>query len=89
MIPISIEMTVSSSVIRTPCRIRESNRYWPTTCHSKRELLTIERTIEAATSSTTTEAIQRPGWRTGTALMSSGRPARSSEESSEVLTSEP
>ena len=34
-------------------------------------------------------AIQRPGWRTGTALMSSGRPVRSSEESSEVLTSEP
>jgi hypothetical protein len=49
----------------------------------------IARTIEAARTSTIAAAIHRPGRRTGTALISSGRPARSSVVSSEVLTSEP
>jgi hypothetical protein len=49
--------------------------------------VTTERAIDAATTSTIADAIHRPGWRTGTALMSSGRSIRCSE-SSEVVTSE-
>ncbi len=60
-IPITIEITVSSIVTTTPCRIRGSNRYCPTTCHSKRLLVTIERTIDAAITSTISDAIHRPG----------------------------
>jgi hypothetical protein len=44
-------------------------------------LTTIERTIEAAITSTIAEAIQRPGRRTGTARISSGRAGRCSDSS--------
>jgi hypothetical protein len=81
MIPMSIDTTVSSMVLTTPLRMRVSNRYWPTTCHSKCGLTTIERTIEAAMTSTITEAIHRPGRRTGTARISSGRSGRCSDTS--------
>ena len=54
--------------------MRWSNRYSPTTPHWKPAPVTTERISAAAITSTTAAAIQRPGWRTGTALMSSGRP---------------
>ena len=88
MMPTAIEMTVNSIVLRTPLRMRWSNRYCPTTLHSKLGLTTIARTIDAAMISMITDAIQRPGRRTGTASMSSGRSVPG-DESSEVLTSEP
>ena len=87
MMPTAIEMTVNSIVLRTPLRMRWSNRYWPTTLHWKLGLTMIERTSDAAMIRMITEAIQRPGRRTGTASMSSGRSVPG-DESSEVLTSE-
>src|ERR1019366_1492969 len=47
-----------------------SNRYWPTTPHSKLGLVAIECTIETVITSTITAATHRPTWRTGTALIS-------------------
>ena len=55
--------------------MRSSNRYSPTTSHSKRGLVATERTSATATTSTIAAASQRPGRLTGTARMSSGRPA--------------
>jgi hypothetical protein len=52
--------------------MRESNRKSPTTSHSKRSLVTTERTSEATISRTTTAETQRPTWRTGIALIASG-----------------
>ena len=72
--PIAIAITVSSIVTRRPSRIRSSNRYSPTTSHWKPDAVTIERTSAAATRRMIAAAIQRPGCRTGTAFMSSGRP---------------
>ena len=48
----------------------------------------LETTTDAASTNTITAATHRPGWRTGTASMSSGRPVPSLS-SPEVLTSEP
>ena len=59
--PTAIAMAVSSIVTRSPSRIRSSNRYSPTTPHSKRGLLTTERTIATATRRITAAATQRPG----------------------------
>ena len=88
MMPTAMEMTVNSIVLTTPLTMRWSNRYWPTTLHWKLGLTTIERTIDAAMIRMMTDAIQRPGRRTGTASMSEGRSVPG-DESSEVLTSEP
>ena len=82
-----IAMTVSSIVTTTPWRILGSNRYCPTMLHSKFGFVTTDRTIDAAITSTITAATQRPGRRSGTALMSSGRSGLASN-SSEVLTPE-
>ena len=73
-IPIAIEITVSSIVTTRPARMRWSNRYSPTTLHWKPAPATTERISAAATTKMIAAAIQRPGWRTGTARMSSGRP---------------
>ena len=47
------------------------------TSHSKRGFVTRECTNIATRTSTTAAASHRPGWRTGTALISSGGPVRS------------
>ena len=85
--PITIESTVRRIVTQTPWRTRGSNRYWPTTSQWKFGLSMTARMSDAATMTMITAAIQRPMWRTGTALISSGRPGCCSVESSEVLTS--
>src|SRR4051794_26029148 len=61
--------------MRSPSRILSSNRYSPTTSHSKRGFVATERTIATARTRTIAPATQRPGRRTGTARMSSGRPS--------------
>src|SRR4030088_212641 len=71
--PIAIALAVSSSVTVTPSRIRWSNRNCPTTCHSRSLFVATERTSEAPNSKISPVATQRPGCRTGTALISSGR----------------
>src|SRR3954452_19832417 len=71
----TIAMTVSSIVTRRPSRIELDVKYWPTMSHSKRGFVAIDRTSAIPNSATMAAAIQRPGCRTGTALMSSGRPA--------------
>src|SRR3954451_11797593 len=61
--------------MRRPSRILSLNRYSPTTSHSKRGLVAIEWMIATARTRTIAPATQRPGRRTGTARMSSGRPS--------------
>ncbi len=74
--PIAIAITVSSIVSTTPSRMRWSNRKCPTTCHSKRLFVATEWISDAPNSTISAAATQRPRWRTGTARISSGRPAR-------------
>src|SRR5436190_19368737 len=71
--PMVIALTVSSSVMTTPSRMRWSNRNSPTTCHSSCLFVATEWISEAANSRIRAPATQRPGRRTGTALISSGR----------------
>src|SRR5438128_795532 len=78
MTPIAIALTVSSSVMKTPLRMRWSNRNCPTTCHSSCLFVATEWISEAANSRISAAATQRPGRRTGMALISSGRPAGAS-----------
>src|SRR5215510_14985309 len=54
-----------------PFSTRLERKYCPTMFHSNREFVARECTSIANRTSTTTAAIQRPGWRTGTALISS------------------
>ena len=70
-IPMTIATTVSSSVASRPRRIRLVKKKWPTTSHPKRGLVATELISVAARTTMIAEAIQRPGWRTGTALTSS------------------
>src|ERR1700730_10472163 len=74
-IPINIASTVNSSVISTPRSTGPENRYWPTTPHWKRGLLTTELTSPTSRTATIAALIQRPGCLTGTAFISSGGPA--------------
>ena len=74
-IPMTIAMTVSSRVTTRPSRIGVANRYSPTTLHSKCGSVMTDRRIAAAITRTIAAATQRPGRRTGTATISSGRPA--------------
>ncbi len=73
-IPMAIAMTVSSIVTSRPCRTRLEKKKSPTTSQPKRELVAADRVRTTARKTTTTAATQRPGWRTGTARISSGRP---------------
>jgi len=66
-------LTVNSIVRTTPSRMRWSNRNSPTTCHSSCLFVATEWTSEAPNSRIRAAATQRPGWRTGMALISSGR----------------
>src|SRR3984885_4219311 len=73
--PMAIAISGSSIVTRSPLMMRASNRYSPTTPHSKFAFVTTERPSATAITRMTAAATQRPGRRTGTAVMSSGRPA--------------
>ena len=57
---------------RTPSRTRWSNRYFPTVSHRNLGLVTTLLTSIATSTASTATATQRPGCRTGTALISSG-----------------
>src|SRR5262245_28590464 len=70
--PIAIAITVSSMVSTSPSSTRREKKYWPTTPQPKPFSVTRPCTNMAASTAMTTEATQRPGWRTGTALMSAG-----------------
>src|SRR5262249_48877503 len=70
-IPIAIAVTVNSSVVIRPWTTEYEKKYWRTTLHSKREFVAIDFAIAAPKTRMIAPATQRPGWRTGIALMSS------------------
>src|SRR5882757_543497 len=67
--PIAIASTVSIRVLRSPLSTTSENMYWPTTGQLNRGLVKIAFTNCAASTASTTTDTQRPGWRTGTALI--------------------
>jgi hypothetical protein len=68
----TIESTVSSIVRTRPWRTWWEKKKSPTTLHWKCGFVTALRTSANAISTTSAAATQRPGRRTGTALISSG-----------------
>ena len=70
-IPMTIAITVSSSVISRPVRMALSVKYWPTTPHSNRRFVATLLTAAARAIRTSAVPIQRPGCRAGTALIRS------------------
>ena len=74
-IPIAIDSTVRISVLRRPRSTGSENRYWPTTSHWKFGFVRNEWTSIATSTTITTTATQRPGCRTGTALIGGAGPA--------------
>src|SRR4051795_5421791 len=87
--PMTIEMTVSSMVTSRPCSTWLEVKYWRTRSHSKRGFVATERPSATARIATIATAIQRPGCRTGTALISSGRPAGASDSLACVVVTRP
>src|SRR5882757_996575 len=67
--PIAIASTVSIRVLRRPLSTTSENMYWPTTGQLNRGLVKIAFTNCAASTASTATDTQRPGWRTGTALI--------------------
>ena len=90
-IPSACAASVSSIVTTTPLVIRWSSMKCPTCPHWNRLFVAIELTIAIEMTSTIAAATQRPGWRTGTALMSSGPGGCESEDtlSGVVVTRDP
>jgi hypothetical protein len=68
----TIEITVSSIVRTRPCSTWCEKKKSPTTLHWKCGLVTALRTSANAIRTTSAAATQRPGRRTGTALICSG-----------------
>jgi hypothetical protein len=75
-IPIAMATTVSRIVSARPSSTRLDRKYLPIMSHWKRGFVTRVCTSIATRRSTTAAASHRPGWRTGTALISSGGPVR-------------
>src|SRR4029077_1749091 len=71
--PIAIAMTVSSRVTTIPWRIRPKKRYCPTMRQSRVGAAINVYRPAAASARTTTADTHLPGWRSGMALMASGR----------------
>src|SRR5262249_53766277 len=71
--PIAIDVTVSSIVRTAPWRIRLEKSQWRVVPPSNRSLCAIELTSAKTRKSRIAVATHRPGWRTGIALISSGR----------------
>lgn len=72
--PMIMASAVSSNVTSMPCTMLSWKRYFPTMSHLKAGLVKRALSSIAASRAMTTAPAQRPGWRTGTALMVSGRP---------------
>lgn len=70
--PIAIASTVSSSVVRTPPSTGGANMLSSMKRHWNAGLVTSMLTNIATSTATTAVATQRPGCRTGTALITSG-----------------
>jgi hypothetical protein len=70
--PISIDSTVRINVLLSPLRTGPENRYRPTTSQRNPSLVRIVLTSIAASTASTAIAPQRPGCRTGTALIGVG-----------------
>jgi hypothetical protein len=70
--PMTIDSTVSSSVVRTPSMTGGRNMFSSMKLHWNASLVTSMWTNIATMIARTTIATQRPGCRTGTALMASG-----------------
>src|SRR5450631_3393174 len=66
-------MTVSSRVTTIPWMIRGKKRYWPTTRQSRVGAAANVYRAAPASARTTTAETHRHGWRSGMALMASGR----------------
>ncbi len=73
--PIAIDSAVRISVLRRPFSTGGEKRYSATTDQPKPSLVSRELTAIAARTASTATASHRPGWRTGTALIGSGRGA--------------
>ncbi|WP_452176591.1 hypothetical protein [Kitasatospora saccharophila] len=72
--PISMDSAVSSRVTQMPCTTVGSRSVAPTKSQSSAGLVSRTCSSIAPSTATTATETQRPGWRTGTALMVSGRP---------------
>src|SRR5512133_1968754 len=70
-IPIAIDVAVSSSVTTTPSRMRREKNQSPTIPHPNRLFVAIELASATVRNRRIAVATQRPGWRTGIALISS------------------
>src|SRR3990170_3555811 len=88
-IPMTIDSTVSTSVFCKPLRIGGENRYCPTIRQRNPSLVSTVLTNIAASTAITATASHRPGWRTGTALIGSGRPSFSIGGDTPVTSSAP
>src|SRR5690606_31231751 len=71
--PPTIAATVSRIVLRTPLSTASEVMYLPCSSHSSASLVNRKLTNIATSTSTTAAATQRPGCRTGTARIASGR----------------